>query len=222
MKEQIVLSWSGGKDCTLVLHALLHSEAYEVAALLTTVTEGYERVSIHGVRHALIEKQAAALGMRLHTMRIPRNASNETYETSFKAALQHFKAEGIHKIAFGDLYLADIRAYRTRLLNSVGMEGLFPLWNQDTAELASTFIAQGFQALIVCIDSQVLDRSFAGREFDTSFLAVLPPRVDPCGENGEFHTFVYGGPPFQHPVGHRRGESVLRDERFYYCDLLPA
>lgn len=221
MKERVVLSWSGGKDCTLALHALLQSERYEVAALLTTVTETYERVSIHGVRQALIAQQAAALGMRLHTMHIPRNASNETYEASFQSALQFFKAEGIRKVAFGDLYLEDIRAYRTRLLTTVGMEGLFPLWHQDTAELASSFITRGFQALVVCVDSQVLDRTFAGREFDQRLLAALPPGVDPCGENGEFHTFVYGGPPFQHPVGFRRGDVVLRDARFYYCDVLP-
>ena len=221
-REKIALSWSGGKDCTLTLDALWRSERYQVAAFLTTITEEYQRVSMHGLRRELVTRQAEALGVELHEMRIPRAAGNNTYETAFKTALTRLQDRGMRKIAFGDLHLEDVRTYRTELLNSAGMHGLFPLWRQDTAELANSFISRRYRAVTVCVDSQSLAGALVGREFDNAFLRELPPNVDPCGENGEFHTFVYDGPLFAQKIAHHRGQVVLRDERFYYCDLLPA
>ena len=220
--EKIALSWSGGKDCILTLDALSRAGHYKVAALLTTLTEEYQRVSMHGLRRELVRKQAESLGVELQEMIIPCSATNNAYESSFKAAMARLQEQGIRKIAFGDLYLDDVRTYRLELLNDAGIEGLFPLWQNDTFELANAFISRGFRAVTVCVDSQALKRTFAGREFDRTLLRELPPNVDPCGENGEFHTFVYDGSLFAQRIAHHRGQVVLRDERFYYCDLLPA
>lgn len=223
-REPIVLSWSGGKDSSLALAALRADPRYEVVALVTSLTSGYDRVSIHGVRRALLEAQAAAVRLPLVYVLLEPQSSNEAYEAAFRDALVRVKAEHseVRRIAFGDLYLADVRAYRERLLVDTGFEGLFPLWGRDTNALATEFITAGFRAHLVCVDTQQLSASFAGRAFDTELLADLPESVDHCGEGGEFHTFVSAGPIFSGAVSIDIGEVVLRDERFAFCDLLPA
>jgi uncharacterized protein (TIGR00290 family) len=219
MTEPILLSWSGGKDSALALHALRRTPDVEVAGLLTTVTEEYDRISMHGVRRVLLERQAEAAGLPLHVVPIPPVCTNEVYEERMGAALAPLRQSGIRRVAFGDLFLEDIRAYRESKLAGAGMEALFPVWGLDTAELAREFIDQGFGAVLVCVDTQALDAAFAGRDFDASLLRDLPPGVDPCGENGEFHTFVHAGPIFRQAIPIRRGVQETRLERFRYQDL---
>jgi uncharacterized protein (TIGR00290 family) len=223
-RDPIVLSWSGGKDSSLALAALRADPRYDVVALLTSVTSGYDRVSIHGVRRVLLEAQTAALGLPLFEVMLEPACSNEAYEAAFGETLRRLSAEHgqVRRIAFGDLFLADVRAYRERLLLDSGYEALFPLWGRDTNALALEFIASGFRAHLVCVDTQQLAASFAGRLFDARLLADLPESVDPFGERGEFHTFVSAGPLFAEPLAVRVGEVVMRDERFAFCDLLPA
>jgi uncharacterized protein (TIGR00290 family) len=220
----IVLSWSGGKDSALALAALRADPAYEVVALLTSITNGYERVSIHGVRRSLVEAQAAMLGLPLHEVILQPSSSNEAYEEAFVQALERVRAEhsDVRLLAFGDLFLRDVRQYRERLVQGAGHQAVFPLWGRDTTTLANEFIAAGFRATLVCVDTQQIPASFAGRAFDAELLADLPASADPCGENGEFHTFVWAGPIFAEPIAVRLGEVVLRDERFAFCDLLPT
>jgi uncharacterized protein (TIGR00290 family) len=220
MKERIALSWSGGKDCALALHELRRG-GYEVAALLTTVTEGSDRIGMHAVRRELLLRQVASLGLPLREIAIPPFPPNETYEERMRQVLDGCLADGIRAVAFGDLFLEDIRNYRERNLARVGMRGIYPLWGRDTAALGRELVDLGFRAVVVCVDSRKLDRSFVGREIDARFLAELPPAVDPCGENGEFHTFVFDGPDFRAPVPFVRGAA--RDEPpFVYLDLLAA
>jgi uncharacterized protein (TIGR00290 family) len=223
-REPIVLSWSGGKDSSLTLAALRDDPGYEVVALLTRVTRGYERVSIHGVRRELVQAQASSVGLPLFDFEIEPQCSKEAYEAEFLDGLARVRAAhpGARRIAFGDLFLAEVRAYRERLLRSTGFEPLFPLWGRNTAELAQEFIAAGFRATLVCVDTQQLATSFAGREFCRQLLVDLPASVDPCGERGEFHTFVSAGPVYSAPITVRAGEVVMRDERFAFCDLQPA
>jgi uncharacterized protein (TIGR00290 family) len=220
--EPVVLSWSGGKDSSLALRALRADERYDVVALLTSVTAGYDRVSIHGVRRTLLAAQASAAGLPLVEVVLQPQCTNEQYEAAFLRALDGVRATlpDVRRIAFGDLYLQDVRAYRERLLHVSGFEGLFPLWGRDTTALATEFIQAGFAAHLVCIDTQQLPASFAGRPFDAELLRDLPPGVDPCGENGEFHTFVSAGPIFEGAIPVHRGDVVLREERFAFCDLL--
>lgn len=220
MPEDILFCWSGGKDSALALHALRAEPSLRIAGLLTTVTEEYDRISMHGVRRALLERQAESLGLPLHAVLIPPHCVNATYEARMKNALEQHLARGIRRVAFGDIFLEDLRSYREQNLARIGMEGLFPIWKRDTRELARELMRLGFRAVAVCIDPRVLDSSFAGRELDHTFFSDLPPGVDPCGENGEFHTFVYDGPNFQRPISFRIGETVQRDG-FYFCDLLP-
>ncbi len=220
--KRVVLLWSGGKDSALALHELRMAGKYEIAALLTTVTEEYDRVSMHGVRRSLLERQAASVGLPLTQVPIPRNCSNDEYASQMANACEELKGMGLHTAASGDIFLEDVRRYREGQLADAGMRGVFPLWGRDSAHLARTFIAAGFAAVTVCVDAHALDAEWAGRIFDEAFLADLPPGVDPCGENGEFHTFVYDGPIFTERIAWVRGEVVLRDERFFYCDLLPA
>ena len=222
MAEKAILSWSGGKDSTMALHETLRGGEYDVAALLTTVTREYDRISIHGVRSELLARQAAALGIPLQKVYIPKRCSNEEYESAMRGALASFAEAGIHTVISGDIYLEDVRAYRERLLEGVGMRGAFPLWGRDTQELAHGFLTSGYRALTSCVDSHSLDATFAGRCFDERFLADLPEGADPCGENGEFHTFVFDGPALAERVPCVAGEVTLRDGRFYYCDLLPG
>ena len=221
MTEKILLSWSGGKDSMMALYEISRDPAYKVSALLTTVTEDYDRISMHGVRRALLEDQARALGLPLKQVYIPKQATNEIYESRMRAMLEQVIKEGIHSVAFGDIFLEDLRKYREGNLALVGMTAIFPLWKRDSAELARTFVELGFKAVVVCVDSKALDPAFAGRVIDQEFLAQLPPGVDPCGENGEFHSFVYDGPLFTQAVSCKVGEVVARDS-FYFCDLIPA
>ena len=220
MKKRVALSWSGGKDSTLALSTLLGSDEVEVRTLLTTVTEEDDRISVHGVRRTLLESQAAALGLPLDVALIPAQCSNDDYEQRFGAALERCQARGIDTVAAGDLFLQDVRDYREALLARHGMTALFPLWGRATAQLARDFIGAGFQAVLTCVDTHALDASFAGRAFDEQLLRELPHGVDPCGENGEFHTFVWAGHLLRQPVCWVAGETVLRDDRFAYCDLL--
>ena len=221
MADRILVSWSGGKDSCLALAEILRQEAWSVEALLTTVTEGYDRISMHGVRRSLLERQAAAIGIPLHVVLIPQAASNDVYQSRMEAAFAPYRQTGVTAIAFGDLFLADIRTYREAWLGRVGMTPVFPVWHRDTRELARQFIDRGFEATLTCVDLRVLDCAFAGRSFDTALLHDLPNRIDPCGENGEFHTFVSGGPIFRRRVPVARGD-VVRRESWCFCDLLPA
>jgi uncharacterized protein (TIGR00290 family) len=218
----IVLSWSGGKDSALALRALRADPSFQVSALLTTVTAGYDRISMHGVRRTLLEEQAAALGIPLHVVEIEPAAANDTYETRMTATLARLREMGADAVAFGDLYLADVRAYRESMMARVGMSALFPIWGHDTAATARDFIDSGFRAITTCVDTEQIPAGFAGEWYDHDFLARLPAGADPCGENGEFHTFVVDGPGFTRPVTVHAGERVLRDHRFQYCDLLPG
>jgi uncharacterized protein (TIGR00290 family) len=220
--EAVLLAWSGGKDSAMALHELQSTGAYRVLALLTTVTEQYDRVSMHGVRTTLLERQSESLGLPLEKVYIGKDASNAEYEAQMRDSLAYYKARGVSSVVFGDLYLEDVRRYREENLLKAGMKGLFPLWGRDTRELAHSFIELGFKAVITCVDSSLLDGTFVGRDFDERFLSELPPAVDPCGENGEFHSFVYDGPMFRGRILHEKGEIVLRDSRFYYCDLAPV
>ena len=220
MKNRAILAWSGGKDSALALYEMTRQDSIEVVALLTTVTEGYNRISMHGVRRELLAEQAKALGYPLEEVSLPQQCTNEMYEQRMGQALEKYHQSGIVQAAFGDLFLEDVRAYREERLSRIGMRGVFPLWGRNTGEVARQFVWLGFRAVVVCVDTQALDRAFAGRNYDQNFLRDLPPEVDPCGENGEFHTFVYGGPVFRRPIHVKRGEKVLRENRFYYCDLL--
>jgi uncharacterized protein (TIGR00290 family) len=222
MIEKILLSWSGGKDSAFSLHELKKSNQFEIAALITTVTDGYDRISMHGVRRTLLEQQAASLGIALEQVRISQKANNEEYEAKMRALLEKYLQLGVTKVAFGDIFLEDLRKYREDNLAKIGMAGVFPIWKRDTAAMAYEFISLGFRAVISCVDSKALDGKFAGRDFDDELVGELPPSVDPCGENGEFHSFVYAGPIFKQPIPIRKGEIVLRDGRFYYCDLIPT
>ncbi len=219
-KEPVVLSWSGGKDSALAAYHLIASQKYSIAALLTTVTEEYDRISIHGVRRDLLERQADAMRVPLHAVMIPAECPNETYEARLGRALEGFKARGITKIAYGDLFLQDVKSYRDAQLAQAGMTGLYPLWMRDTDELVRTFIALGFKAILACVDTQALDPAFAGRQIDQQLLRDLPQGADPCGENGEYHSFVYAGPIFEREIACRTGERVMRAQRFNYCDIV--
>jgi uncharacterized protein (TIGR00290 family) len=222
MKEKVLLSWSGGKDAALALHELQDSEEYEISALLTTVTEEYDRISMHGVRRILLERQAKSLSLPLEIVLISKDTSDEEYGRKMQEVLEKHATTGVSAVAFGDIFLEDVRRYREDNLSKVGMEGVFPLWDRDSTELAHRFIELGFEAVITCVDSHFLDGAFVGRAFDAGFLFDLPPDVDPCGENGEFHTFVHDGPVFHRRIMHKKGEIALRDKRFYYCDLMPV
>jgi uncharacterized protein (TIGR00290 family) len=217
----VVVSWSGGKDSCLALRDLQRTPGVRVAALITTVTRDFDRISMHGVRRVLLERQAASLGLPVHVVEISKGASNQEYETAMGQAFDHFHERGITSVAFGDLFLEDVRAYRQRLLARHDMVGRYPIWGRDTAALIREFIAEGFRTAVVCVDPAQLDPSFAGRVIDEQFLADLPSHVDPCGENGEFHTFVFDGPIFRDAIRYSFGETVCRDA-FWFCDLLPA
>lgn len=221
MRVPILLSWSGGKDSALALHALRSSPDFEPAGLLTTINEDYDRISVHGVRRELLERQAASIGLPLRKVLIPKDCPNEIYEDRLAAALREAKAQGIGHIAFGDLFLEDIRAYREKQMAALGLTPVFPVWGLDTAHLARDFLGLGFQALLVCVDAEALAPAFVGRSFDESLLRDLPSGVDPCGENGEFHTFVHAGPIFREPVEIRIGRVEGRG-RFWFRDVEPA
>ena len=216
--EKVVFAWSGGKDSALSLYEIRKNGEYEVVSLLTTITEEYDRISMHGVPRTLVERQARSLGLPIQEVFISKTSSNEEYESKMREVLTRLKQEGVSLVAFGDIFLEELRKYREDNLSKMGMKGVFPIWSRDTVELTKSFIALGFQAIITCIDTKVLDKRFVGRTLDEQFLAELPPDVDPCGENGEFHSFVFDGPIFKERIACTPGESVLRSS-FYFCDL---
>jgi uncharacterized protein (TIGR00290 family) len=219
--DTLALSWSGGKDSALALRALREEPVTEPVALLTTFTEDYDRVSMHAVRRKLLRAQARATGIELVEIEIPVACVNETYERRMAEAFARPPLDRVGTVAFADLFLADVRAYREERLAAAGRGGLFPLWGRDTAALAREFVDAGFEATLVCVDPSQLDPAFVGRPFDEALLADLPAGVDPCGENGEFHTFVHSGPIFDTPVEVEPGEVVMRDG-FAFQDLLMA
>jgi uncharacterized protein (TIGR00290 family) len=220
-REKVVLSWSGGKDSTFALYKLLKNTDYEVVSLLTTITREYDRVSMHGVRRSLIEQQASATNLPLIKVFIPANCSDAIYASIMEDEMERLKLSSITLVAFGDIYLQDVRNYRENNLAKVGMKCLFPLWGIDSSSLVCSFIDAGFKSITTCIDTRVLDIKFLGRVIDRSFLAELPPGIDPAGEKGEFHSFVFDGPVFNHRIPFVCGDSVLRDS-FHFVDLLPA
>jgi uncharacterized protein (TIGR00290 family) len=222
MKEKVVMAWSGGKDSALALYKILNSARYEVLELLTTATKDNSRINIHDVQRILLEQQAQALRMPLEELFIPRGASNAEYEEKLLESLKKHRDNGVSSVVFGDLFLEEIKKYREYILEKAGMNGVFPLWKENTLKLAHRFISLGFEAVIVSVDSTVLGKEFAGREYNEEFLSDLPVNVDPCGENGEFHTFVYNGPIFCDKVHFRKGALTLKDSRFYSCDLVVA
>ena len=216
-----LLSWSTGKDSAWSLHVLRQDPSVEVAGLFTTVNEAFDRVAMHAVRRQLLEAQAAAAGLPLHVIDIPWPCSNEAYEQRLGAFVAAQKAAGVEAMAFGDLFLEDIRAYRVDKLAGSGIEPVFPIWGRDTAQLAREMIAGGLKARLTCVDTAKLPAAFAGRQFDAELLADLPEGIDPCGENGEFHTCVYAGPMFSRAIDVDLGEVQTRDG-FVFADLLPA
>lgn len=218
-RQPVIMCWSGGKDSALALHELRHSAEFEVVGLLTTMTRDVDRISMHGVRRELLERQVAALGLAVEEVWITQGASNAEYEAQMDIALARFRREGVSTVAFGDIYLEDLRIYRERNLARLGMEALFPIWKRPTSELIATFLGLGFRSTTCCIDTRKLDDSFVGREIDEQFVGALPAGVDPCGENGEFHSFAWSGPIFGEEIPIRCGETVRRDS-FLFCDLL--
>ncbi len=219
MRPKAILSWSSGKDSAWALHILKQQGEVEIVGLLTTINEGFDRVAMHAVRVELLEDQATALGLPLWRIPIPWPCSNEQYEAAMSRAIERAKHAGVSLIAFGDLFLEDIRRYRIEKLAGSGLTPVFPVWGLRTDVLARDMVADGLRARLTCVDPQKLPPSFAGREFDATLLAELPPSVDPCGERGEFHTFAYDGPMFDRPVPLRAGEVVER-EGFVFADLL--
>jgi len=220
MAEKVLFTWSGGKDSILALYELQIRSDYEIVALLTVLTEDYDRISMHGVRSILLERQADSLRLPIEKVYISKNSSNEEYEAKMREVIQRYLTADVSSVVFGDIFLEDLRKHREDNLSKIGMKAVFPIWKRDTVELAHEFIDLGFKAIITCIDSNVLDKAFVGRLYDQQFLSDLPSTVDPCGENGEFHSFVYDGPMFQKEVPYTKGETVFRDNRFWYCDLI--
>jgi uncharacterized protein (TIGR00290 family) len=220
----VIVSWSGGKDSALLLRRLRQEPGVRIAGLLTAVSPRYDRIAIHGVRRSILHAQAAALRLPLFEAFLAPESSNADYDKAITGALDLARGEvgPVRHIAFGDLFLEDVKAFREEQGRRLGFEPVFPLWLQDTATLARDFIASGFEAYLTCVDTTQLAADFAGRKFDASLLADLPPTVDPCGERGEFHTCVVAGPVFRSAIPVERGRHVLRDGRFEYCDLLLA
>lgn len=224
MSQPLLLSWSGGKDAAWTLHTLRQSAAFTVVGLVTTVTEGYERIAMHGIRRDILHAQAEAVGLPVIEARLPQQADNATYEACFADALVQARDTfpGLGHIAFGDLFLEDVKAYRDALCARLGWMPVYPLFGSGTAELADAMLAGGLRAVLCCVDCTQLDAGFSGREFDQALLAEIPASVDPCGEHGEFHTCVYAGPMFATPLHLQRGETRLRDGRFAYTELLTS
>ncbi|HYA58401.1 MAG TPA: ATP-binding protein [Thermoplasmata archaeon] len=220
-RPKTVVSWSSGKDAAFALWEVQRQGELDVVALLTTVTSEFDRVSMHGVRVALLERQAAAVGLPLWKVEIPFPCPNEVYEAAMARAVEHLAAAGVSRIVFGDLFLEDVRTYRERRLEPTGIRPAFPLWGRKTDRLAEEMLRSGLEARVVCLDPRKLPREFAGRPFDAAFLRELPRSVDPCGERGEFHTFVTAGPMFSRPIAVLPGETVERDG-FVFSDLAPG
>jgi len=228
-KKKLVMNWSGGKDSALALHYLQQQNGFEITSLLTSVNSQHDRISMHGVRRSLLEKQASAIAILLNILEVPGELSMQDYDRLMKSKMNEIKEQDITHAAFGDIFLEDLRQYREQKLNEIDIKAVFPLWKRDTAQLVREFIALGFKTITVCVNEKFLDDSFVGRIIDEKFLADLPSTVDPCGENGEFHTFVFDGPIFSKPIEFAVGEKVKRtfesaenaswNNTFWYCDL---
>jgi uncharacterized protein (TIGR00290 family) len=219
VKEKVLFCWSGGKDSALALHRLRDDDRYDVVALLTTYNEHHQRVSMHGVSLALSELQVRSIGLPLDKVFVSERSSNEEYTRKMAERMLAYKERGVSTVAFGDIFLEDLRQWRENNLAQIGMRAIFPLWKNDTRELVREFVRLGFASRICCVSEQHLDESALGRDVDLAFLESLPAGVDPCGENGEFHSFAYAGPIFKEPIAIRTGECVHRDG-FWFCDLL--
>lgn len=229
MKEKIVFCWSGGKDSALALYRVLKDERYDVVALLTTCSQEHRRISMHGVSMQLLEEQARSIGVPLEIMLVPACASNDAYERAMDEKVRAFKAQGVTAMAFGDIFLQDLRAWREANLERAGLRAIFPIWGIPTREVIREFLDAGFGSIVCCVSDACLDASFAGRRIDAAFVESLPPDVDPCGENGEFHSFAFAGPVFKYPLNVQAGEVVYRPiasppagcaaRGFWYCDL---
>jgi len=217
----VLVSWSGGKDSSLALYEIQKNGSYDIVALFTTITRDYDRVTMHGVRRNLLEEQVRAIGITLHEVFMPKNVSNEEYNRIMEREMKEAKEKGISSLVFGDIFLEDIRKYREENLSKVSMKGVFPLWKRNSRELVKDFIRLGFKAIVVCVDSNVLTKDYIGRIVDEKFLEELPSNVDPAGENGEYHTFVFDGLIFKRKVNFEKGETIFRENRFYYLDLTP-
>ena len=239
--EKAVFNWSGGKDSMLALHKIISQKELEISYLLTTISEQYQRVSQHGVRSVLLEKQVEYLGFDLHKLVLPESPSMEIYNALMRDTMLGFKNQGITTAVFGDIFLEDLRKYREDQLNAIDIKAVFPLWKSNTLDSVKEFIELGYKAIIVCVDSSKLDRSFVGRNLDMDFINDLPSAVDPCGENGEYHSFVFDGPLFKKRVDFEIGEVVFRtysikqsltdskkenikkeNPGFWFCDLVPC
>ncbi|SEK39831.1 MJ0570-related uncharacterized domain-containing protein [Aquimarina amphilecti] len=235
-------NWSSGKDSSLALYYILQHKEYDITKLVTTINDDFKRVSMHGLRESLLDDQAISLNLPLHKIKLSASVSMTSYNEVMKKNVEQLNSDGYTHCVFGDIFLEDLRLYREEQLNSVGIQGIFPLWKKDTKELLLEFINLGFKAITVCVNAKYLNDSFCGRILDESFLNDLPENVDPCGENGEFHTFVFDGPIFSNPINFEIGEKVLRnyspsaddddncfsdkddkswDTSFWYCDLIP-
>ena len=219
MATRVVMAWSGGKDSALALWKLQNDPRYDVVALLTTLSEPYRRIVMHGVREDVLDAQAEAIGLPLVKVWLSAKPDNREYETKMSAALRALCELGVRHVAHGDLFLEDVRAYRDANLAKLGMTGVYPLWGEDTRELARSFTHRGFKAILSCIDGEKLGPQFAGREFDYALQQDLPAGIDPCGEYGEFHSCVYAAPIFRRSLPLKTGERVTRMNRFHYCDL---
>ena len=234
------MNWSGGKDSALALYKAMHDDSLNIDCLLTNVNSVYDRISMHGVRRSLLQLQAEAIGLPLHTIELPEEPTMSEYEIAMFKKITEFKNEGYGRSVFGDIFLEDLKIYREQLLSKVGIDCIFPLWKKDTKDLLLEFLELGFKTIVVCVNEQFLDKSFCGRIIDKNFINDLPPTVDVCGENGEFHTFVFDGPLFKQPINFVKGEITCRkykapqkqsdncfkpsdgnDYGFYFCDLLP-
>jgi uncharacterized protein (TIGR00290 family) len=219
--EPIALSWSGGKDSSYALYRIIKEGRYKVAFLITTITKDFNRISMHGIRRELLNMQADSLGIPILPVEISYKAGNAEYESKMKEVLESLQSKGINRVAFGDIYLEDIRKYREEKMSQIGMSCIFPIWGCDPLKLAGEIVNAGFKATICTLDPSKLSRDFIGNEYNMELIQSLPPSVDPCGERGEFHTFAYGGPIYRKPVRFRTGETVERDS-FLFIDLIPA
>ena len=234
MKPKALFNWSSGKDSTLALYKILQEDQYEVSTLLTSINKEFQRISMHGVHVSLLEKQAESLGIPLIKMELPKEPSMEEYQQIMSKTMSEIQAQGITYSIFGDIFLEDLRKYREDQLKAIGMQAVFPLWKKDTLNLIHEFLDLGFKTIVTCVNGTYLDQSFAGRIIDQQFLDDLPNNVDPCGENGEFHTFTFDGPIFKNPIDFEIGEIVKKtypkpkadpedhdeDYVFWFCDLI--
>lgn len=233
MNPKAIFNWSSGKDSALTLYKILKDDQFEVTSLLTSINKEFQRISMHGVHVSLLEKQAESLGFPLIKMEIPKEPSMEEYSEIMFKTMNDIKSQGVTHSIFGDIFLEDLRKYREDQLQSIGMKAVFPLWKQNTTDLINEFLSLGFKTIVTCVNETYLDKSFAGRIIDQDFIKGLPENVDPCGENGEFHTFTFDGPIFKNPIAFEIGETVKKtypkpksDENengeyiFWFCDLV--